>query len=117
MAYEALKGPISPPYKALKRPDKAPQLLTHHWLLPRRTRTLIVPTWGTQEACQALGNRFQPMVRKTALAWATEAVDDAQLIRKAAAAHTGADLGETIARCAASIRQPNARAHTNARAC
>ena len=70
---------------------------------------------GTQEACEALGIRFQPMVCETTGAWAPEALEVLQLICKAAASHTGTDHGallqETLTRCAASIRRANARAH------
>ena len=70
---------------------------------------------NTQEACEAQGIRFVPMVCETSGAWAPEALEVLQLISKAAASHTGTDhsvlLQETLTRCAASIRRANARAH------
>ena len=70
---------------------------------------------GTQDACEALGIRFQPMVCETSGAWAPKALEVLQLICKAAASHTGTNhcaiLQETLSRCAASIRRANARAH------
>ena len=70
---------------------------------------------GTQDTCEALGIRFQPMVCETTGAWAPETLEVLQLICKAAASHTGTDhsaiLQETLTRCAASMRRANARAH------
>ena len=65
-------------------------------------------------ACEALGIRFQPMVREKTGACAPEALEVMQLVCNAAAAHTGIDhaslLQDTLVRCAASIRRANARA-------
>ena len=70
---------------------------------------------GTQDACDAQGIRFQPMVCETSGAWSTEALEVLQLIAKAAASHTGSDhktlLQGTLQRCAAVVRKANARAH------
>ena len=76
---------------------------------------------GTQVACEAQGVRFQPMVCETSGAWAPEALEVLQLICKAAASHTGMHHGEllqdTLARCGASIRRANARAHFKRHCC
>jgi hypothetical protein len=76
---------------------------------------------NTQEACEAQGIRFQPMVCETTGAWAPEALEVLQLICKAAASHTGTDhsvlIQETLSRCAASISRANARTHFKWHSC
>ena len=76
---------------------------------------------GAEQACESQGIRFMPMVCETSGAWAPEAVETLQLIRKAVAAHTGTKHGEllqeTLARCAAAVRKANARAHFKRHAC